>query len=473
MSVTLRPRFLPDPDAPKEWGTQGAWLARMVRTGFRVPPTSAFGKTQVQEWKSSQTGDLLLAPMPEHFPLSTETLLQVLMGEERNWPLILRAGNPESQTPSVLVEKPTPEGLWDAFKKITSDPVGATSVLVQPVLHGEIVGRSYSRNPKDPTELNGLTEWTLPTTRDQKKSRQSDWVPAELKPFWKDLWVHVELAEKIVKGPALLNWLWDGEQLWFLKVSPIQPPQTSEAKRTIRHLLVDLDGTLLGAHNTPLRFDFTHKTLREFRKHTGWLRAVQAMHAIQTVIKIPATETTDEHTNGRRVIQAFSKSLKVPVIQGEEILKNTIAQVFPSLKRYFFPIPGAKDFLEWAKERYPMTLATNPVWDVEYVKLRLEWAGIESNIFWAMTHAGIMHACKPTSDYYRHVMRLSPGLDPSQYLLIGDDVKNDLPATRVGIPVFILSEDSTAIRIPTPRGSAPAWKGNYLSLRKFLSEETA
>ena len=43
----LRPRFLPDPDAQREWGSKGASIARMIRKGFAVPPSAAMGLTQV------------------------------------------------------------------------------------------------------------------------------------------------------------------------------------------------------------------------------------------------------------------------------------------------------------------------------------------------------------------------------------------------------------------------------------------
>ena len=54
---------------------------------------------------------------------------------------------------------------------------------------------------------------------------------SELAPFWDKLWKRAQAAEKIVGGPADLEWVWDGQQLWFVQARPIA---TEEARLAAR-----------------------------------------------------------------------------------------------------------------------------------------------------------------------------------------------------------------------------------------------
>ena len=171
----------------------------------------------------------------------------------------------------------------------------------------------------------------------------------------------------------------------------------------IRHLLIDLDGTLLGNRELPLRLDFAFRALYSLKRHGGWIKAVKTLRAIYFELDQVPVEIKQGLTNDKRAVAAFAKAVGLPITDAAQILTKSVAELFPLLKRHFYPIPGAKEFLNWAKDHYPLTLATNPVWPEELVVLRLEWAGIDPSIFKNITHAGIMHACKPASEYYREI----------------------------------------------------------------------
>jgi FMN phosphatase YigB (HAD superfamily) len=259
-----------------------------------------------------------------------------------------------------------------------------------------------------------------------------------------------------------------------------------ELQSPVRHLLVDLDGTLLGARELPLRLDFVTKSvasIRRLRRGAGsWMASVRALWAVQTEMeRRPIAEGSE--TNDRRAAAVFARTLGIPLSQGEEILRESMGQLFPTLSRHFFPMPGAQEFLTWARGHYPLTLATNPVWPIEMVKLRLDWAGIDPAIFGDITHAGVMHATKPSLEYYREVLsRVSgSGLKPGDFLLIGNDVRQDLPAVRAGIPVFIVTpprrrksrrgaHPERPVAFATGKGEAPAWRGPFSALKAMLEK---
>ncbi len=236
-------------------------------------------------------------------------------------------------------------------------------------------------------------------------------------------------------------------------------------------LLMDLDGTLLGNRQIPLSIDFVKRSLAALTPHGGWRKAVSTLLAINREIR----QATYQATNADRVVRLFSERMGMPEDKSRAFLRETLAVQFPELKKHFYPIPGSREFLDWAKDHYELYLATNPIWPQEIVELRVRWAGIDPALFRSMTHARRMHAAKPSPHYYEELLAQEK-LDPTRCLLVGDDVKMDLPATQVGIPVFIVGDPSKNPRMKRlrPKGAqAPAWQGHYGHLRAWLTGDSS
>ncbi len=240
-----------------------------------------------------------------------------------------------------------------------------------------------------------------------------------------------------------------------------------EFQHRVKHLLVDLDGTLLGNRNVPLSVDFAAQALGTLKKQVGsWRKAASTLLEIRKEFERPSAELT----NDIRVVEIFSKRMGLPLDEARKVLRESVFLIFPNLKKYFFPIPGAKEFLEWGAENYTLTLATNPVWPVEIIELRLQWAGIDPKLFTKITDVRSMRACKPTPEYYQEILD-QRGWKPSECLLIGNEMKMDLPAVRVGIPVFIVGKFKQVSILQYPGGTAQAWRGTYSHLRAALEEQ--
>ncbi len=239
---------------------------------------------------------------------------------------------------------------------------------------------------------------------------------------------------------------------------PLHPPVT--------HLLFDLDGTLVGNRNFPLSFEFIQRSLRALRKYGGWIRAVRALAAIQKEFRVPSSDLT----NDQRVLRRFAAIFKIDDEEARKILRENLFFIFPKLERHFFPMPGSGPFIDWARGRFPLFLATNPVWPPEIIELRVRWAGIDPASFTGMSHVRRMHFCKPRREYYEEILE-QEGLNEDQCLLIGNDLKMDLPATEVGIRVFIVVPQGPLREIQRPAGHALAWSGTYTDLRDLLEQQ--
>jgi FMN phosphatase YigB (HAD superfamily) len=242
-------------------------------------------------------------------------------------------------------------------------------------------------------------------------------------------------------------------------------PGIKSIRKPVKHLLVDLDGTLLGNRNLALSYDFLRQAMKSLRVYGGFRQSSRALLGIASEL----TKASKEFTNDHRIVEIFSHRMNLSIEEGRRILRENVFAIFPTLERHFYPIEGAKEFLTWAHERYPLTLATNPIWPREIVELRVRWAGIDPELFNGMTDAHRMHAYKPSAEYYQEILE-QEGLQPDECLLIGDNVKMDLPATKVGIRVYIVGPFKRMIPVRYSKAKAPAWRGNYQHLQTLLEE---
>lgn len=238
--------------------------------------------------------------------------------------------------------------------------------------------------------------------------------------------------------------------------------------RPVSHLLVDLDGTLLGNRSLALGWDFMRQAMGRLIPYTNdWRRAARILIDINKEFRRVPPNIASSVTNDVRVVELFAKALKISAEESRRILRENVMAIFPGLEKHFYPIAGAKDFLDWAKGRHTLILATNPVWPPEIIEMRVRWAGIDPRIFTHITHVREMRACKPSPEYYRQILERH-SLDAKDVMLIGNDMKMDLPATKLGIRVFIVGPFKEVTTIKGPQAKADAWKGPYAALRLGL-----
>lgn len=281
----VRPRFLPDKEAKKEWGLRGSIVARMIRRGFRVPPVACFGLSEIHFWLEKLAeyrpaieawrqwspeaparlaelqSAILRTPQPEHFHKTHETLRRLLTGAQ-DWPLYLRwSGNADLGLAPKLLEHPTPESLWSSLRELIAESLSQESALA--VLSQGMDPRQFRPGvlvqPRLQAELSGKIEFP------------DEPLPVAIPPAaQEELRLRLRLAQDIVGGPARLPWVWDSEELWFLSAAPTLPP--SHLERTSWFALKSVPGWDQICR-TPLGQNFLEETLpktwEEFGRLTG------------------------------------------------------------------------------------------------------------------------------------------------------------------------------------------------------------
>jgi len=212
-------------------------------------------------------------------------------------------------------------------------------------------------------------------------------------------------------------------------------------------LLVDLDGTLVDIRGRrTLELSLVVAGARRFarvippwRFHSTFFGAVRA-----------ARSHGSTRTNYEVLERALSEKSGAPRETIAALLRAFIEEDFARSARHWVPIPGARDLLEHARASgMRLVLATNPVWPVRAVRMRLAWAGLDDVDFDFASHSEVMTRSKPQVAYYRELLARI-GRRPDECAMIGNDAVKDLPAVEAGIRTFLLRSPGANGRAGAP-----------------------
>ena len=203
----------------------------------------------------------------------------------------------------------------------------------------------------------------------------------------------------------------------------------------ITTVLFDLDGTLL-----PMDQDvFVHAYFQELSAKLapyGYDSKSLIKNIWTGVAGMIANDGT--YTNEEIFWSVFSKDY------GDKVLKDK--PIFDEFyKKEFQKVQGAVGFSSQAihcidvlkDNGMPMILATNPIFPQQATYSRIKWAGLEPSDFQWITTYENSHSCKPNLIYYKEILDKF-NLDPATCLMVGNDVSEDMVATKLGMPVFLI-----------------------------------
>jgi FMN phosphatase YigB (HAD superfamily) len=99
-----------------------------------------------------------------------------------------------------------------------------------------------------------------------------------------------------------------------------------------------------------------------------------------------------------------------------------------------------KKIVELLKQKgYDLILATNPIFPPEATMNRMQWPGLRPEDFRHITHYKNSHYCKPNPEYYLEIMKTC-GLKPTECMMIGNDVREDMCAGKLGMETFLVTD---------------------------------
>lgn len=229
----------------------------------------------------------------------------------------------------------------------------------------------------------------------------------------------------------------------------------------IKALLFDLDGTLIeNSMETFLPPYFSALT----KKMAGVVPPDKFIAQLQASTRVMMANEDPMHTNAQVFAADFFPKIGLPREQLIPLFEDFYAHEFRDLRVFVKPIERAREIVARAFElRYPVVIATAPVFPRTAIQRRLEWGNLGDFGYALITDYETMHASKPNPLYYREIAARVE-CAPSECVMIGNDVEQDiLPARRVGMRTFWITD---AGDIPT---DVPAdWRGTLVDFGMLL-----
>ena len=208
---------------------------------------------------------------------------------------------------------------------------------------------------------------------------------------------------------------------------------------SIKHILFDLDGTLL-----PMDQD-------EFVKFYMPLLAKSYIEAgvqvdpkefIGAVWKgYEAMVKNDGSRTNREAFWSYTEEL-MPISpeESEKLALRFYDGDFNQAARATSPSPFSDQIVKTARRRGLHTyLATNPVFPRCATMNRIRWAGLDASDFRVITTYEDCVYCKPNPEYFRMILE-EFRLDPEECLMVGNDVEEDLSIRSLGVKTFLVTD---------------------------------
>ncbi len=205
----------------------------------------------------------------------------------------------------------------------------------------------------------------------------------------------------------------------------------------ITTILFDLDGTLL-----PMVQDTFAKAyisgLTKTAEPLGYspmIFATAVMRGTEAMVK-----NNGEKTNENAFWDVLKKAFGESVMNDYHMFDDFYETDFQKIKDVCGFEPKAADLIKTAKEKgFRIALATNPLFPKTATISRMRWAGLNPEQFELFTTYENSNYCKPNLDYYRDILGRMNAC-PEECLMIGNDVSEDMIASKLGMKVFLLTD---------------------------------
>lgn len=147
-----------------------------------------------------------------------------------------------------------------------------------------------------------------------------------------------------------------------------------------------------------------------------------------------------EMRNIERFWNSFSSIFGEEVRKLEPEFDSFYRNEFSKAKEATNPTTLSNECIQILKNKgYKLVLATNPIFPQVATYTRMEWAGINPKDFELITTYENSNYCKPNLEYYKEILN-TIGKEPSDCMMVGNDVKEDMCTELLGIDTFLLTD---------------------------------
>ena len=204
-----------------------------------------------------------------------------------------------------------------------------------------------------------------------------------------------------------------------------------------KYILFDLDGTLL-----PMDQDTFVKAYIGGLARAAEQYGYEPMTMTSSILAgtMAMIKNDGEKSNYAAFWDALVKTYGEEIRDRYDMFDEFYATAFQKVKEVCGFAPEAFEIVKHLKEKgFRVALATNPLFPIVATESRIRWAGLEPKDFELFTTYETSRYCKPNLDYYRDVLA-QLGVTPEECLMVGNDVSEDMIASKLGMKVFLLTD---------------------------------
>ncbi len=232
---------------------------------------------------------------------------------------------------------------------------------------------------------------------------------------------------------------------------------------TIKTILFDLDGTLLPM-DQEVFIKYYFGALVKHMEPEGYepKKLIDSIWKGTEAMVKNRSSMTNEQVFWDKMKEFYGDSVMKDLPKFEEFYKTS----FQNISAVCPPDPESAPLIKQLKEQgYQLILATNPIFPAIATNSRIRWGNLNPEDFDLVTTYENSSRAKPNPEYFQEILE-KLNLNPEECLVVGNDMTEDLCASKIGLPVFIRTthlinkENRTLDSIP---------HGDFKELIEYLS----
>lgn len=234
----------------------------------------------------------------------------------------------------------------------------------------------------------------------------------------------------------------------------------------IKHVLFDLDGTLLPMVQEEFVRYYMPLLAKAYLEKGVEVEPKKFIAAVWSGYE--AMVKNDGTMTNREAFWSHMKDLlPIPLERAEEIALRFYESDFNKAVCTTKPTELSDRIVKAAKKKGLETyLATNPVFPRCATMNRIRWAELDAADFRTITTYEKCIYCKPNPNYFRMILK-EFDLDPAECLMVGNDVQEDLSIRTLGVRTFLVT-DTMENRKNLPVDSE--YTGSLADLLEFIEK---
>lgn len=202
--------------------------------------------------------------------------------------------------------------------------------------------------------------------------------------------------------------------------------------------IFDLDGTLLPMPDQELFLKSYFKGIskKAVAHDIDPERLINAIWAgTEAMVRNDGTMTNEE-----RFWKVFTDIMGEDARNLESVFDHFYRNEFEEAKISIYMNPKAAECIRLLKSKgYQVALATNPIFPRIATWTRISWAGLDPEDFALVTTYENSTYCKPNLKYYEEILK-NIGRKPEECIMVGNDVREDMCASRLGMDTYLLKD---------------------------------